>query len=126
MKKQQWVLIGITCVFLCLILGVFIGRNFLGVYIPIGNAPDSNSTGTTQQEQISDGRIDLNTATLQQLQLMPGIGEITAQKILDYRAEFGSFTSVEELMNISGIGEKKFAQIEPYVKIGGNNENSGS
>ena len=68
----------------------------------------------------------MNTATLQQLQLLPGVGEAIAQRILDYRSEYNGFHNVEDLMNISGIGEKKFEQIRPYVKVGGNYEDSGS
>lgn len=126
MKKPQWLLIGITIVFVCLVVGIFIGRNLTGSYLRLDNAPDSGNLDSTQQEQKNDGRIDLNTATQEQLQLLPGIGEVTAQKILDYRTEHGGFTCIEDLMNISGIGEKKFEQMKPYVKVGELHENSGS
>lgn len=126
MNKQNWLFIGITGIFLCLLIGIFVGRNLTRNYIFLNSDSDSNTTDSTQDINISDGRIDINTATLQQLQLLPGIGEVTAQRILDYRAEHGSFSSPQELMNVNGIGDKKFAQIEPYVKVGGSYENSGS
>lgn len=126
MKKQQLLFVGITGIFLCLIIGIFVGRNLTGSYIPLDDAIHSSPTGNSPSDEVNDGRIDINTATLQQLQLLPGIGEVTAQRILDYRNEHGYFSSMEELMNVSGIGEKKLAQIEPYVKIGGSHENSGS
>lgn len=97
-----------------------------GAYIPIDSAIDTVEQNNTDESQINDGKIDLNTATLQQLQLLPGVGEAIAQRILDYRSEHNRFHNIEDLMNISGIGEKKFEQIRPYVKVGGNYEDSGS
>lgn len=126
MKKQQLLLVGITGVFLCLIIGIFVGRNLTGSYIPLNDTIHSSTTDGSQNNEVNDGKIDINIATLQQLQLLPGIGEVTAQRILDYRNEHERFSSVEELMNVSGIGEKKFEQIKPYVKVGGSHENSGS
>jgi len=126
LKKQQWILIGITGIFLCLLVGIFVGRNLTGAYVPIDNAINTTGQNTTDEPQDNNGKIDLNTATLQQLQLLPGVGETIAQRILDYRSEHNSFNSVEDLMNVSGIGEKKFEQIKPYVKVGGNYEDSGS
>ena len=126
LKKQQWILIGITGIFLCLLVGIFVGRNLTSAYVPIDNAINTTGQNTPAKPQVNNGKIDLNTATLQQLQLLPGVGETIAQRILDYRSEHNSFNSVEDLMNVSGIGEKKFEQIKPYVKVGGNYEDSGS
>lgn len=118
MKKQKWILIGITSLFLCLIAGVFLGRNLTGSYIPLDKAVGSqNQSGNETPQQNQDGKIDLNTATLQQLQLLPGVGEAIAQRIVDYREQNGGFKEIEELMNVSGIGEKKFEQLKPYVKV---------
>ena len=126
MKKQQWILLGVTAVFLCLIIGIFVGRNLTGAYIPVNKVISTDTTDTNNTTQPQDGRIDLNTATLQQLQLIPGVGEVIAQRILDYRTEQGGFHAVEELLHVSGIGEKKFEQMKQYVKIANSTENSGS
>ena len=129
MKKQYWIMIGITCIFLCVILGIFIGRNFTDSYKQIEDFPINPTTQTDEQNDIQTDapiKIDLNAATLYQLQLLPGVGETIAQRIIDYRSQYNGFQSVEELMKVDGIGEKKFAEIEPYVEIGGNYENSGS
>jgi len=126
MKKSHWILIGITCAFLCVLTGIFIGRNLIHTYVPVDKVLGSQATSPSGAVQNQDGKIDINTASLQQLQLLPGIGETIAQRIIDYRTEHGRFDSIEMLMNVSGIGEKKFEQIKPYIKAGGNNENSGS
>lgn len=61
--------------------------------------------------------IDLNRATLEQLDTLDGVGPATAQKILDYREQHGGFGSVEELGQISGIGEKRLAAIRERVRV---------
>jgi competence protein ComEA len=61
--------------------------------------------------------VNLNTATAQQLESLPGIGPATAQRILEYRQKSGGFKKVEELMNIRGVGEKSFLKLKPLVTI---------
>ena len=66
----------------------------------------------------SGGKIDLNTATSAQLQELPGVGEKTADAIVKYRKDHGKFHSVDELLNVKGIGEKKLEKIRSHVKAG--------
>lgn len=61
--------------------------------------------------------VNLNTADEQELDKLPGIGPALAQRILSYRQEQGSFTAVEDLRKVSGIGEKKFLQIKDLVTV---------
>lgn len=63
--------------------------------------------------------IDLNQAGQAQLEELPGIGPVTAGHILAWREQHGRFTAVEELMEVSGIGEKTFEQLRPHVTVGG-------
>ena len=61
--------------------------------------------------------IDLNTATLEQLEELPGVGPVTAQKILDFRKKSGPFKSVSDLLAIPRISKNRFAKIKPYVYV---------
>ena len=63
----------------------------------------------------SKATINLNTATVDQLQDLPGIGRATAERIVEYRQKNGGFQKVEQLMNVKGIGEKSFLKIKPLV-----------
>jgi competence protein ComEA len=61
--------------------------------------------------------ININTATLEQLDSLPGIGPTTAQKIIDYRTEHGPFTSIDKIMDVSGIGPSTFDKIKNLITV---------
>jgi competence protein ComEA len=73
-------------------------------------SPTGSDGGTAQP-------LDLNSATADQLQQLPGVGPVYAKRILDYRTQHGGFRSIDELRQISGIGQHRFAQIKPLVHI---------
>ena len=64
-------------------------------------------------------KVNINTATAQQLTVLPGVGEKLAARIVDYRQKSGGFKSVAELMNVQGIGEKNLAKIQSYLTVSG-------
>jgi competence protein ComEA len=75
------------------------------------------STGTAGASGHPAQKVHLNSATLEDLDTLPGVGPITAQKILDYRAEHGAFQTVDELDAVSGIGPTRLAELKPLVDL---------
>lgn len=61
--------------------------------------------------------LDLNTATVTQLESLPGIGPATAKRIVEYREKNGGFKKIEELMNVRGIGEKSFLKLKDLIAV---------
>ena len=61
--------------------------------------------------------VNINTATAEELETLPGVGASTAQKIVQNRTEQGPFTSKEDLMRVSGIGKKKYAKLESRICV---------
>jgi comEA protein len=62
-------------------------------------------------------KVNLNTATVEQLTTLPGVGPTLAARIVEYRERAGQFGSAEELMNVKGIGEKNFQKIEEWLVV---------
>lgn len=95
------------------------------VYIPsINDVTEIDTIQNTAGENIikSDGAknsntININTATQSELETLSGIGSSTASKIIDYRNKNGKFKTIQDLMNVSGIGEAKFNSIKDYISI---------
>lgn len=77
-------------------------------------APESD---TASPADSSIEPININTASIPLLTCLPGIGEALATRIIEYREQHGAFSSVDELMNVSGIGEKKLEGLRDYVLI---------
>lgn len=114
MKKDKSILLGIFLMFIALMIGVFIGRN---TGMSIYEIPHSETAINADAQE--DVRLDINVLSAAQLKELPGIGEQLAQRIVAYREANGPFQTMEEVMNVEGIGEKKLAQIATLVKVGG-------
>ena len=63
-------------------------------------------------------KVNINTASVEQLTTLPGVGPKLAARIVEYRQKSGTFRSAQELMNVKGIGEKNFAKIEAWLSVG--------
>ena len=116
MKKSAfWIIILLFMIGFALLAGLFIGRVTSGdrIHLEKHEGP-SGSTETTK----GNGLIDINTADISTLTMLPGIGETLAKRIIAYRDEHGPYTDVEQLLNVAGIGETKLENIIDYIKIG--------
>lgn len=89
--------------------------------VPAASAPTEKSTAApteaATQPPTEPGPLDLNRATAQELTTLPGIGEVLAQRIVDYREAHGPFRSVEELIAVEGIGEGKLEKLRELVTV---------
>ena len=112
-NPRHAILVALTVLAVFLTLGVFGFRNLPGEEIRISPAPSFAVMPT------GDHVVNINTADHQALTTLPGIGDVLAQRIIDHREENGLFRTVEELMNVKGIGEKRMEQILDLVTIGG-------
>ncbi|MBR3225228.1 MAG: helix-hairpin-helix domain-containing protein [Atopobiaceae bacterium] len=82
--------------------------------VPESASSDATTLGNGSS---ADGRVNINTATETELQTLPGVGEATAAAIMEERQSGGPFSSVEDLMRVSGIGEKKFAKVKDKICV---------
>jgi competence protein ComEA len=85
----------------------------VGMAPPPGQPTDNQVPGAPGIPQV----VNLNTATLEQLDTLPGVGTVTAQRILDWRVAHGRFTSVDQLREVSGIGQARLAQLKHLVRV---------
>ena len=123
---------------LCLVIaaflgGMYVGRNSIGAGVQVsviptlGPSPDgtspsqatspSDSSGTAASTPAVSEKVNINTADLQTLMTLDGIGEAYAQRIIDYRNANGPFQSIAEITNVSGIGVKRFDAIKDDITV---------
>ncbi len=108
------VALGIIASGLALLLPLFVHRSRITV------APIELSVVRVLLPTFLDSppKVDLNTAEIDELKELPGIGEVLAQRIVDYREEHGPFKAITDLENISGIGKSLIEKISDLVKLG--------
>ncbi len=76
--------------------------------------PDAPDTADTTQAAL----VDINTAAKEELMTLPGVGEVLAERIIEYRETYGRFVAAEQLMDVSGIGEQRYADLEDRITVG--------
>ena len=127
-KPRISLLLIITILFSTFTLGYFLGKNQnssgITVSVPaeLLTAPTETrepETFPTEETKAITFPISINTAEKEGFMALPGIGEVLAERILDYRQENGPFSSAEELLNVEGIGKKRLEEILDYITIGG-------
>ncbi|GAA1543375.1 hypothetical protein GCM10009678_27500 [Actinomadura kijaniata] len=82
-----------------------------------GSAPAAPAEGGPGTTPSNGGPLDLNTATAAQLDALPGVGPVLAQRIVDYRTQNGGFRSVDQLQEVTGIGAKRFTELKAMVRV---------
>ena len=114
MIKTDWALLAISLSFLLVLTAMYFSdqsRRDAGPYT-ITTAQAAPEPTAPQVRPIN-----LNTGDMDELTLLPGIGEVIARRIIDYREKHGPFQSIEEIMNVSGIGESTFADIKDQITV---------
>jgi len=77
-----------------------------------------NVPGIVDTSHVTPGRVNINTATASELDALPGIGPTTAQAIVDYRLQHGSFQVIQDIQNVPGIGSATYDGIKDYITVG--------
>lgn len=130
MKKfrVEYLLAGLALLFLVFTVGFFLGRGSRSVSVSASATIETSLSGqpeTTAPQQLgvettgaaAAAQININTATQAELEQLPGIGAVLAERIISYRSENGDFQTPEELQNVSGIGEKKYEDLEKLITV---------
>ena len=90
---------------------IFLGKPDL-IAVPNDTHPQNQTNAVTQNEP---KLLNINAASVEELQTLPNIGEATAQRIIYYRTQHGNFTNIDDLQNVRGIGPKTLEKLRPFI-----------
>lgn len=120
MKKSLYLLLTVTLVFIGFISGIFVGRNTTGTWITLNPTDGTPSSATTESDGVAQrGKVNINTAKISELTLLPGIGNAKAKSIIEFRENYGKFTSIEDLIYVDGFSYTTIEELRPYITVGG-------
>ncbi len=119
-KGAMQILLATTLLFVGFTMGFLLGRNTgheqLRVTCPtVAETP----TDTVPSQPVLTFLLNINTATKEELDTLPSIGPVIAQRIVDYRNENGPFTNISQLMRVEGIGADRFEKLADRITVGG-------
>lgn len=120
-NSNRWTPFIITMAFIAILFGVFLYRRESGSPIVSLSKIENTSEGIHPDATtvFQNGKININTASAENLTLLPGIGEKLAERIVAYRNENGPFLHIDDLTNVSGIGTYRLNAIIDYITLGG-------
>lgn len=120
MKKSLHLLLTVTLVFIGFVAGIFVGRNAIGTLITLNPSKDNPSTAISQSDDsVQKGKVNINTAQISELMLLPGIGTTKANSIIEFREKYGKFTGIEDLIYVDGFSYVTIEELRPYITVGG-------
>lgn len=85
--------------------------------LPLEDGQQVDVPGILRSDHVRSSRVNINTATVSELDSLPGIGPTTAQAIVDYRLLYGLFSSLQEIQNVAGVGPATFERIKDYITL---------
>ena len=112
-SRKETIFLSLIIIF-TLMLGFIIGINYTNPFVH--NTQMQNVNITTEYNGNKD-KINLNTATKKELMILPSVGEVTAENIIEYRKTHGGFITINELLNIPNINRKTFENIKDRVEV---------
>ena len=119
-RKEKYKFLAVVAFFL--VSGVFYSHSFYGGTLDMGTSISAEEIGKSEETAVSAeslmGKININEATAEELTALSGIGESRAADIIAYREKNGDFSRIEDIMHVSGIGEKTFEEIKERITVG--------
>ena len=112
-RGEKWIVV-LTLIFSLVMVGIY----FHSTRIDDGDEYTIRAGSLAERAEPMDAvqwQVNINTATAEELTRLPGVGEVLAERIVEYREQYGPFREAEELMKVNGIGESKFADMKEQV-----------